>query len=424
MQNTRSTFGLLFYINTSKEKKSGKCPILGRITVDGKSTAFSTGLETLPSDWDAGRGMATGKSKENLAVNKQIEACKAEISGCYRNMLEEKGYVTAESLKNVFLGFGTKKNSVMGEFSDLVEEKEKSIGISITKSTWVGYRVGLKHFRDFLKDKLFIDDIPFGKVDIGLIDDYVYYLKIDLTMSPHSVKGNMKVFRSLIKRAFNRRLILQDPFFDYVPEKIIPKRRWLSHDEVERIMKVKMGFASWEFTKDMFVFSCFTGICYVDLYNLRHSDIQRQPDGSLMIIIKRQKTSTASYIPLLPIAQAILDKYGDSEFTGWGGKVFRMQTINSMDMHLKHIAKAAKVDKRLTFHMGRHTCATTVCLSHGVPIETLSRMLGHSSIYTTQIYAEVTRTKLNEDMTNLEKRIEGKYELAELQPAIKKIKQR
>jgi site-specific recombinase XerD len=368
--------------------------------------------------------MAIGKSKESLAVNKQIEACKAEVSGYYQNMLENRGYVTAESLKNAMQGIGTKQNSVIREFTELLEEKRKSAGILITESSLVKYRVALKHFKDFLREKQGVDDIPFCKVNINLIEDYACYLKIDLRMSPNTVRINMKPFRTLLKRAFNRRFILQDPFFDYVPEKIMPKRRWLSHDELERIMKVKMEFTSWEFTKDMFVFSCFTGICYVDLYNLRHSDIQRQPDGSLMIIIKRQKTSTASYIPLLPIAQAILDKYGDSEFTGWGGKVFRMQTINSMDIHLKYIAKAANVDKRLTFHMGRHTYATTVCLSHGVPIETLSRMLGHSSIYTTQIYAEVTRTKLNEDMSNLEKRIEGKYELAELQPAIKKIKRR
>jgi integrase len=176
-------------------------------------------------------------------------------------------------------------------------------------------------------------------------------------------------------------------------------------------MKVEMGYPTWDFTKDMFVFACFSGISYVDLYNLKHSDIQQQEDGSRVIILKRQKTGVVSCIPLLPVAQSILDKYRDSQFTGWGGKVFRMQTLAMMDKHLKAIAKAAQIDKRLTYHMGRHTYSTTVCLSNGVPIETLSRMLGHSSIYTTQIYAEVTRIKINEDMAKLEKRIEGKYML-------------
>jgi site-specific recombinase XerD len=181
-------------------------------------------------------------------------------------------------------------------------------------------------------------------------------------------------------------------------------------------MNVEMEFESWNFTKDMFVFACFTGISYVDLYNLRHSNIQAQEDGSQMLVFKRHKTDVKSCVPLLPIPKSILEKYRDSQFTGWGGKVFRLQTHNCMEIHLKHIAKAAKMDKRLTFHMGRHTYATTVCLTNGVPIETLSRMLGHASIYTTQIYAEVTRTKINADMSKLEKRIEGKYELAKIVP--------
>jgi integrase len=125
------------------------------------------------------------------------------------------------------------------------------------------------------------------------------------------------------------------------------------------------------------------------------------------------KDRNGCLIPLLPVPLAILEKHRDSQFAGWGGKVFRMQTLTGMDKHLKEIAKAARIEQRLTFHMGRHTFATTTCLTNGVPIESVSRMLGHRSIYTTQIYAEITLLKINEDMTNLEKRIEGKYQLAE-----------
>ena len=411
MQHTRSTFSILFYLNTGKTKKSGKCPIVGRISVDGKNTAFSTGLEIHPSDWDAGLAVATGKSKENLVINRQIENCKSEISDHYKIILEQKGYVTAESLKNALQGIGTKQNTVMQEFSDLVDEKSKSVGILITGSTLVKYKVAIRHFKDFLNEKLNVDDIPFGKLDIELIESYVRYMKVDLRMSSNTVRINMKPLRTVAMRAVSRKLLRQDPFFDYVPEKRTHKRRWISQDELERIMKVEMGYPSWDFTKDMFVFACFTGISYADLYTLKHSDIQQQEDGSQIIVFKRQKTNVTSCIPILPAAQAILDKHKDSQFSGWGGKVFRLQTLTGMEKHLKEIAKAAKVDKRLTYHMGRHTYSTTVCLSNGVPIESLSRMLGHSSISTTQIYAEVTRMKINEDMTNLEKRIEGKYQL-------------
>jgi integrase len=418
MQNKRRTFSILFYLNTGKMKKSGKCPIFGRISVDGKNTAFSTGLDIFPKDWDVCSGTATGKSYESQTVNKEIEIYKTEISCHYQNMLENWGYVTAETLKNALQGIGAKQNSVMREFSDMVEEKAKSVGIIITESTIVKYRLAYRHFSDFLEEKYNAVDMGFEGINIELIEAFARYLKIDLKMSPNTVRIYMKHLRTLVKRAFHRGQLRQDPFFDYKPEKIGNKRRWISHDELERIIKAEMEFPTHQFTKDMFVFACFTGISYADLYHLKHSDIQMQEDGSRIIMLKRQKTGVSSCIPLLPAAQAILDRHRDSQFTGWGGKAFRMQTLTMMEKHLKEIAKAAKVDKCLTFHMGRHTFATTVCLSQGVPIETLSRMLGHSSIHTTQIYAEVTRTKINEDMTNLEKRIAGRYKLPEIKGKI------
>lgn len=163
----------------------------------------------------------------------------------------------------------------------------------------------------------------------------------------------------------------------------------------------------------MFLFSTFTGIANADMVNLRHDNIHRQEDGSLWIVLNRQKTGTASHIPMLDIPVRIMGKYRDTEFAGRDGKVFKMTTIENMDVQLKKIAKAAGIDKPISYHQSRHSFASTICLSQGVPIETLSQMMGHRDIATTQIYAKITRTKINEDMTNLEKRIEGKYELGE-----------
>jgi integrase len=144
-------------------------------------------------------------------------------------------------------------------------------------------------------------------------------------------------------------------------------------------------------------------------------------DGSLWIVLNRQKTGTASYIPLLDIPKQILERYKDSEFAGTDGRVFKLQNHVCVNWQLKRLAKAASIDKRLTFHMSRFTFATTVCLTQGVPIESLSQMMGHLSIKTTQIYAEVTRSKIDEDMTNLAKTIKGKYDLSE-HPTKKRIR--
>ena len=155
----------------------------------------------------------------------------------------------------------------------------------------------------------------------------------------------------------------------------------------------------------------FTGLAYVDLKNLRHDNIVRKEDGKQWIVLNRQKTGSTSYIPLLDIPLRLIEKYWDTAFAGFTGKVFRLCTIENADIQLKKIAKAANIDKLLTYHMARHSYAT-LCLSMGVPIETISQTLGHRSISTTQIYADITRTKINEDMTNLAERIEGRYELS------------
>jgi site-specific recombinase XerD len=412
MQNTRSTFSILFYINTGKAKKSGKCPVVGRISVDGESTAFSTGMDILPSEWNAHSGLAVGKSKENAAINKRIENYKTEVEKHYRDILVNEGFVSAECLKNALRGIGANQNTVMEEFSLFLEEKKKSIGIRISESTYIQYCKGYRHLRDFLMDRLNTGDISFGRVDIALIEDYACYLKVDLRLAAWSVHSFLAPFRTTVKRAFNRGLLRQDPFFDYTREKIIDRRRYLSGEELEKLMKACLKRASTRFIRDMFLFSTFTGLSYSDLKNLQFSHFRQQADGSRWIVLNRKKTGAASCVPLLDIPLQIIDKYRNTKFSSTDGQVFKMKTKEDLNIQLKIIAKAAGIDKTLTFHMSRHTFATTVCLTNGIPVESLSRMMGHLSIKTTQIYAKVTRTKLNEDMSNLEKRIEGKYQLS------------
>lgn len=421
MQTNRSTFGILFYINISKAKKSGKCPIFGRISIDGKNTAFSTGLDVMPADWDASSGKVISKSSESLSVNKQIENYKMEVEKHYRNMLENKGFVTAEILKNSLRGIGTHQNTVMQEFSTFLEDKKKGIGIKNAENTYIQYCKGYRHFKNFLKAKLGVDDIPFGKMNIAFIEDFVYYLKVDLQLSAWSVHSFIAPLRTTVKRGFNKGLLRQDPFFDFTQEKIIEHRRYLSGEELERLMKTDFKRSSTNFIRDMFLFSCFTGLAYSDLKDLKYNNIQVNEDSSQWIILNRRKTGTASYIPLLDIPLHILNKYKNTKFAGIDGRVFKIKTKENINIQIKKIAQVAEIDKHLTFHMSRHSFATSVCLTNGIPIETLSQMMGHKSVKTTQIYAKVTRTKLNEDMTKLERRIAGKYELPDNQLTIKNI---
>ena len=396
MQNNRSTFCILFYLNTSKKKKSGVCPIMGRISVDGKSTAFSTGIDLFPEQWNAKQGIAIGNTKEENEVNKQIEKYRAELDGHYKTLLETKSYITAESLKNALRGIGLNHNTLMQDFSELIEEKRQAVSILITSSTYQKYGQVYRLLKKFLLEKYGEPDIPFGRVDYSFIEAYDYYMKVNLQFIPKTVMFYMKPLRTIVKRALHKGLLLQNPFFDYRPERPILKRRWLSMDEIEKLMQVQMKRDTANFVRDMFLFSTFTGIAHADMVNLRYENIRCQEDGSLWIVLNRQKTGSTSYIPMLDVPVRIMEKYRNTNFAGQNGKVFKMTTVENMDVQLKKIAKAAGITKTLSYHMARHSFSTSVCLSQGVPIETLSQMLGHQDIATTQIYAEITRTKINE----------------------------
>lgn len=411
MQTNRSTFSILFYLNTSKKKKSGKCPIVGRISVDGKSTAFSTGLDILPEQWNAQSGLAIGKSKEIDNINRQIESYRTEISSYYKDMVSKNGYVTAEYLKNALRGVGSHQNTVLQEFAEYLEECRRSVGINKVYSTYRMYCVAYNHLKDFIVSKYGVNDVTFGQVNFNFVESYDYYLKIDKEMTPRTVEGNILPFRRVVRRAINKGIVRQDPFFNYVPTRVRPKRRWLSNEEIERIMKTPIANPSRNFVRDMFILSCFTGLSYADVRNLRESNIREEEDGSKWIIINRQKTGTPSYIPLLDIPLHIIEKYRG---TGKNGKLFNLMNSSEVNLYLKDIAKAAGIDKRLSYHVARHSFSTSVCLSQGVPIESLSQMLGHTNIKTTQIYAEVTKTKINEDMTKLADMIQGKYTLTDI----------
>lgn len=411
---SRSTFGLLFYLNTSKRKKSGNCPIMVRITVDGKSTAIGLRLECRPEEWVAKLGRTAGVNRVLDDINKKIDKQEETIVSLYKEMAYSEGYVTAETLRNALRRHDADKerNTLMQEYLCFLEERKKAVGITMKRGTYVHNLAAFSHLKAFLKSSYGSEDVPFSKVDYPMIEAFDRYLKVEKRMKPASVKINILPFSMTVQRAVHKGWIRQNPFTGYSYERGTSIRKWLSYGDVGKLMQVTLSNPMELFVRDMFIFSVFTGISFVDLTNLKQVNLERQADGSLWIVLDRQKTGTPSYIPLLPIPLQIIDRYKHSAFAGEGGKVFRVQSHRSLSTYLKRISDKACLDKNLTFHAARHTFAT-LCLTEGVPIETLSLILGHTSITTTQIYGKITRIKLDEDMSLLQERIKGKYSLAD-----------
>ncbi len=229
-------------------------------------------------------------------------------------------------------------------------------------------------------------------------------------MATGSVLQHIVFLRKLVKRAMNKGIIARNPFFGFIPDQPKGKHKWLSGEEVEKIMTTHIDKPGVAFVRDMFIFGVFTGLAYIDIKNLRKEQILSDSAGNQWISIKRQKTNTESIVPLLDIPKEIIRKY---EGTGEDGKVFKMFSMSVVCEYMKEIVKLCKLDKKLTFHMSRHSFGTTVCLSQGIPIETLSQMMGHRNIRTTQIYAEITGAKIEEDTQLLSEKIKNDYRLSD-----------
>ena len=406
--NKRSTFAVLFYINKSKIKKNGLCPVMGRITIDGKVAQFSTKAAINPGCWDVKNGRATGKTKEVLSLNRKLDKLHIEIQNHYSRMVLEDGYVTAEGVKNALNGIGKKAINLLELFSEHNEEFKLQVGVNRVKVTYEYYCHSFRVLKAFLKLRYHTDDISLYQLNHRFIDAYDFYLRVDRRMTGNTVLNHIIPLRKIIRRAISQDSLKRDPFVGYVPEKPLKQRRHLTMEEFQKLLNTPIAEKHLEYTRDMFLFGCFTGLAYADMKNLSEKHLRKDRNGTLWIRIERQKTKSECNIRLLNTAIQIMDKYRHERTDD---RVFQMKTLKSIDENLKTIALKCGIESRLTYHMGRHTYATQVCLSQGVPIETLSKMMGHRSIQTTQIYAKITNQKVNEDMKILSNRIENKFEL-------------
>ena len=400
---------VLFYLKKNEAKEDGKCPVMGRITVGKTMVQFSAKMNVPLSLWDTPSGRANGKSRLATELNRTLDKINVSINAHHKEILENKGQVTAEQVKNTFQGIATEQETLVRYFMRHNQEFKKRIGINRELSTYQQYDISLKHLIKFLRKKYNLSDIPFSSLDFSFITSYDFYLRVELQRKPNTILGITRTMRRMIKLAIHEGIITRDPFDGYTPERPKAEQKYLTRAELDKIMTTPLDHPNRYLTRDMFLFSCFTGLAFRDMCNLTQKNLVRADDGVLWITTSRQKTGTPCHIPLLELPLQIIEKY--KELTK-DDKLLLMLSCGRLNINLKKIAKLCGIDKRLIFHMGRHTYASEITLSQGVPIESVSRMLGHRDLRSTQIYAKITNDKINEDMKSLETRIENKYQLA------------
>lgn len=404
MSNMRSTFKILFYLKRNNPKPDGTVPVMGRITIDKTIAQFSLKMTVPPSLWDTKAGRLTGKSTVAVKTNLALDKIRVDINRHYQEVMQAGGFATADKVKNAYLGLGVKQNTLLKLFEQHNAEFLKKVGYTRAKGTYARYCTVCKHIREFLSFTYRREDIPLKELSLSFINDFEYYMRHERGCRTNTVWGYMIVLKHIISIARNTGLLPFNPFAGYINSPESVDRGFLTKEELQLMIDARMKNAQYELVRDLFVFSTFTGLSYSDVKNLTKDNLKISFDGHLWIITRRQKTNTDSSIRLLEVPKRIIEKY--KGYTR-DNRIFPVPSNSSCNSILKKIAKQCGINKRVTYHVSRHSFSTTITLSQGVPIETVSRMLGHTNIKTTQIYAKITKEKISQDMEILSHKLEG-----------------
>ncbi len=384
----RSTFKVLFYLKRNAPKKNGLIPVMCRITVNGKISQFSCKLDVEEKTWNIELGRVSGRSTVAQETNRMLDKIRVGINKAYQDICDKDNYVTAEKVRNVFLGMGMNHETLLAVFRQHNEDYEKQVGkIKSLRSYWK-YCIVYKHLEEFIKQRYKVSDIALKELAPAFITDFELFLRTEKNHCNNTVWSYMMPFRSIIFMAINNGWLQRDPFYAYSITKEETKRGFLSKEEINLLIKGTFKKPSYTLIRDLFIFCTFTGLSWTDMANLTKENLQTSFDGHLWIKTNRQKTGTESNIRLLDVAKHIIEKYDGMTDDN---KLLPVPCYVNCKNSIKVIAKKCGIEKNVTWHMSRHTYATTVCLSNDVPIETLSKMLGHRSIRTTQIYASAPR---------------------------------
>lgn len=398
----QSTFKILFYLRSNHVNKDGTSAIIVRVSIDGERQDWSTKLACEPERWDGKAGKATGRSSKSFEINNRLQDIQTILTNHFYDIQRRHGFVTAEMVRNAYMGITQREESLLKLYEQHLEDTKKLVGLSKADPTYRKYERMYRRVVEFMKKKYNITDIPLREIKYQFIVDLEFFLRTEYGYSQNTTYKCMKFFKQVINKAIRAGLITVDPFNGYKISVQRVDRGFLSEDDLKKMMEKEFASKRLEQVRDIFVFACFSGLAYIDLANLRVDNIQKMFDGRLWIVTHLQKTNTKVTIPLLPPAIKILKKY---EGKYLDGQLLPIITNQKLNCYLKEIADICGIEKNLTFHLARHTFATTMTLGKGVPIESVSKMLGHTNIQTTQIYARITNEKISHDMENLAKNL-------------------
>ena len=409
MESTK-TFSVRFILRYTIPNSS-EALIYARISYDKKRSEVSVDRFINPNNWNAERQCAAGSKDLMARVNPYLDEVKYKLSECFYKLKAQNGYITAEAIKRLYTGEDKTNQSLLSlfEYHSLNSEGVLKWG------TLKNYRATEKYIRKFLKQRYHTDDIQLCELNYQFITQFDLFLRTTEPLesfnplSNNGVMKHMERLRKVVTMGFKMDWIAKDHFLLYKLKFQRTEREFLLDDEIEALKDAKLKNEKLERCLDVFLFACYTGLAYIDLVSLSANNIMRGIDGELWLKTFRQKTDTKVSVPLLPQAIEILNQYKDQPQLLRQNRVLPYISNQKINDYLKEIAIECKIKKNMTFHVARHTFATTITLNNGIPIETVSKMLGHTKLSTTQIYVHVLEKKISDDM----KRLKDKFKKQE-----------
>jgi integrase len=399
---TSNTFSVVLFTRKSRSKQQ-ELSIYARITVNGKRSEISLKRHVQQREWDTSKNRGRGSSYPIQTLNRYLDQEYSRLLDCHKQLLAEDKVVSSQAIKSRYLG----EDNTQKTLNELLVYHNTNMVNVLKSGTMKNYYTTERYLHKFLKQKQKAKDIYLKQLNYRFIIDFEQYLrnyknsKKQLMLSNNGVMKHLERFKKIINLGIKLEWITKNPFNQFQLKFEKYDRQYLSERELQLIEDTSFNNDRLERVKDCFLFSCYTGLSYIDVKELTANQITKGIDNNYWIFTKREKTNETVKVPILPQAMDIINKYKDISENGTSKPLLPLSSNQKTNSYLKEMATAIGIHKNITFHVARHTFATTVMLSNGVPIETVSKLLGHTKLSTTQIYARVVETKISEDIQNL-----------------------
>jgi len=390
-------FKVLLYLKKSSPDKSGKTPIMGRITVGRSMSQFSCKLSCTPSLWNPRESRLNGKSREAVIANAKLDKLMLAVNSAYDALVERKQPFNAEAVKDMFQGSIDTQMTLLKLFDRLTDELKSRVGIDRAAGSVSTYTYTRRALAGFIKKKFNASDLAFGQLNEQFIRDFQDFVLVDKGLAMDTLRHYLALLKKVCKTAYKEGHSEKHHFAHYkLPKQKASTPKALSREDFEKIRDLEIDGKriSHIITRDLFLFACYTGTSYADTVSITESNLSTDDNGEQWLKYRRKKNELLARVKLLPEAIALIEKYRDNNRE----TLFPAQHYRTLRNNMKSLRVMSGMTEDLVYHAGRHSFASLVTLEEGVPIETISRMLGHSNITTTQIYARVTPKKLFEDM--------------------------